>query len=210
MANEIADKTKRIIRKLYGNGTPDKAVLASLRTAETITSLRAKDVWPLLFSELEEKDLSKDPKGTPIRAEVAIYTALRCYALAQQGVEQSAYAPAWNGKKDTDKKAEGTTLFQALSQMRLNAKNSGALDRRVHTLLATRNTSSVIRSITQLVQIMKSQYGDIKVDYAQLAQDLYYFTLSYEAANHIRLKWGQQYYWQSASAKNQNAREENE
>ena len=68
----------------------------------------------------------------------------------------------------------------------------------------------MIRSITQLVQIMKSRHRDTKVDYAQLAQDLYYFGLSYEAANRIRLKWGQQYYWQTANDEKKDEGEEND
>lgn len=44
MANEIATITARIINKLYGNGEQDKAVLASLRAADTIDSKRAQAV----------------------------------------------------------------------------------------------------------------------------------------------------------------------
>ena len=210
MANEIASKTQRIIKKLYGDGNPDKAVLASLRAAETVTSMRARDVWPVMFSEMEGKDLSNDAQGTPTRAEIAIYTALRCYALAQQGVEQSVYASAWNARKDSDKKEKGVTLFQALSSMRQKETDSTALDRRVQTLLSTRNSFSVIRSITQLVQIMKSRHRDTTLDSAQLAQAPGYFGLSCEAANRIRLKWGQQYYWQTANDEKKDEGEEND
>ena len=71
-----------------------------------------------------------------------------------------------------------------------------ALDRRVQALLASRNLANTVKSITQLTRILKSSNRELKVDYAQLAQDLFLFETSFEMANRICLKWGQQYYWQ--------------
>ena len=47
MASEVKKAAGQIIRTLYRNGNPDKAVLASLRNAPTITSHRAEMVWPV-------------------------------------------------------------------------------------------------------------------------------------------------------------------
>ncbi|WP_311318746.1 hypothetical protein [Levilactobacillus brevis] len=74
MAYEIEQITNKIIlRELYQNGHPNKAVLAGLRNAATMTSQRAQIVWPLLMPYLNDQQLSRD--GTPTYAETAIYTA---------------------------------------------------------------------------------------------------------------------------------------
>lgn len=186
MENEIAATIARIINKLYGNGEPDKAVLASLRAADTIGSKRAQAVWPVMFSEMPEKYISNDPTGRPTYAETAIYTALRCYAIHQQAVEESVYA----------KYPEGVTFFNALAGLKTNDETRVALDRRVQALLASRNLANTVKSITQLTRILKANNRTLKVDYAQLAQDLFFFETSFKMANRICLKWGQQYYWQ--------------
>lgn len=202
MENEIAATTARIINKLYGNGEPDKAVLASLRAADTIDSKRAQAVWPVMFSEISEKDISNDPTGRPTYAETAIYAALRCYAIHQQAVEDSVYAQSFS--KDKTKKPEGVTFFNALAGLRTNDETRVALDRRVQALLSSRNITNTVKSITQLTRILKANNRKLKVDYAQLAQDLFLFETSFEMANRICLKWGQQYYWQPSKEVNNN------
>lgn len=202
MANEIAVTTAKIINKLYGNGNPDKAVLASLRATDTIDSKRAQSVWPVLFSEMSEEDISNDPTGRPTYAETAIYTALRCYAIHQQAVEDSVYAQSFS--KDKTKNLEGVTFFNALAGLRTNDETRVALDRRVQALLSSRNITNTFKSITQLTRILKANNRKLKVDYAQLAQDLFLFETSFEMANRICLKWGQQYYWQPSKKVNNN------
>lgn len=194
MANEIAVTTAKIINKLYGNGNPDKAVLASLRATDTIDSKRAQAVWPVMFSEMSKEDISNDQTGRPTYAETAIYTALRCYAIHQQAVEDSVYAQSFS--KDKTKKPEGVTFFSALARLRTNDETRVALDRRMQALLASRNLANTVKSITQLTRILKANNRTLKVDYAQLAQDLFFFETSFKMANRICLKWGQQYYWQ--------------
>lgn len=192
MENEIAKTTARIINKLYGNGEPDKAVLASLRAADTIGSKRAQAVWPVMFSEMSEKDISNDSTGRPTYAETAIYTALRCYAIHQQAVEGSVYAQS--SSKDKTKNPEGVTFFNALAGLRTNDETKAALNRRMQVLLSSRNIANTVKSITQLTRILKENNRTLKVDYAQLAQDLFFFETSFKMANRICLKWGQQYY----------------
>ncbi|WP_326491937.1 hypothetical protein [Levilactobacillus brevis] len=60
MAYEIEQITNKIIlRELYQNGHPNKAVLAGLRNAAIITSQRAQIVWPLLMPYLNDQQLSR-------------------------------------------------------------------------------------------------------------------------------------------------------
>lgn len=189
MVSEIANTTARIITKLYGNGNINKAALASLRGAENIDNPRARMVWPIMFSEINEKYLSNDPTGMASNAENSIYTAIRCYAIYQQGTNDEVYATSIGDD------ASGKTLFKALSKARGSGPSRDALDRRVQNLLASRNIRSVNKSVTQLVRIIKSNNNRLKIDFGQLASDLYYFSVSFNLANQVCLKWGQQYYW---------------
>lgn len=188
MTYEIESATAKIINTLYRDGNPNKAVLASLRSAATMTSQRGQAVWPIMMANLDQKYLSRT--GVPTRAENAVYAAIRFYAIHQQGKEsQSVYGPA-NGEQ-----AEGVQLFTALANLRKREEVRVALDRRVQPLLATTNADSVINSLSHLVQILKADNWQQKIDYARLAQDLYGLQANYEQATRVRLRWGQQYFW---------------
>jgi len=189
MASEVKKAAGQIIRTLYRNGNPDKAVLASLRNAPTITSHRAEMVWPVIMTNLDESQLSHAPNGEPTPEEVAVYTAIRFYAIHQQGNNDSfVYASAYS------EDPQGETFFGALGRLRGNDDLRVAMDRRVQPLLATTNVSGVINSLSHLVSILKSHSPAQKIDYALLAQDLYGLQKSYEQASRVRLRWGQQYY----------------
>ncbi|VDG22728.1 type I-E CRISPR-associated protein Cse2/CasB [Lactiplantibacillus mudanjiangensis] len=188
MMYEIERTTDRIIiRRLYRNGDPDKAVLAGLKNATSMASPHAQVAWPLIMANLDKKYLSRS--GEPTQGEVAVYTAIRFYALHQQGQDQCVYASA-RAKEDA-----GQPLFEALAKLRQNTDMQTRLDNRVKPLLATSNAASVINSLAQLVKILKSANKSQKIDYALLAQDLYGLQGSYEQSNRTRLRWGQQYYW---------------
>jgi len=191
MTYEIEKTTARIINTLYRNGNPNKALLASLRDAPNMTSQRAQAVWPIMMANLDKLQLSTT--GVPTPAEVAIYAAIRFYAIHQQGHQQTAsvYEPADRGS------AKGVTLFEALAELRKKEDTRVALDRRVQPLLATTNVTSVINELSHLIRILKANSGSQKIDYAQLAEDLFWLQASYEQATRVRVRWGQQYFWVS-------------
>lgn len=189
MPSEVKKAASQIIYALYREGNPDKAILASLRNAPTITSHRAESVWPIIMAHLDENQLSHAKDGAPTAEETAVYTATRFYALHQQGNQESfVYAPAMG------KDSVGETFFGALGKLRGNEDLRVAMDRRIQPLLATTSVSGIINSLTHLVSILKSHTGAQQIDYALLAQDLYQLQGSYEQASRVRLRWGQQYY----------------
>lgn len=189
MADELKQIAGRIIHSIYRDGAADKAMLANLRNAPTVTSQRAQKVWPLLMANLSGHQLSKN--GVPTREEVAVYTAIRFYAIYQQGNQtMCVYAPA----RGTD--AKGQTLFGALGNLRGNDDLRVAMDRRVQPLLATTNVAGVINELSHLISILKSHGNNQQIDFAQLAHDLYWLQVNYEQASRIRLLWGQQYFRQ--------------
>ena len=80
----ISKITNNIIEnRLYDNGNFDKGALASLRGSNSLLSKKATAVMLIMLSELPKNSLSVD--GTPTYAENAVFTALRCYAIYQQG-----------------------------------------------------------------------------------------------------------------------------
>lgn len=80
--------------------------------------------------------------------------------------------------------------------MKINDSNEKkALDRRITALLATTNISSATNSINHLVSILKGKKMGEKIDFAQLAEDLYNFQWSTKNARFVALKWGKDYYW---------------
>lgn len=190
--SEIRSATQEIIKCLYNNGDLNLGALASLRNSNSITSRKAVNVMPILLSKISEHSLSKD--GIPTYDENAIFTALRCYAIYQQGNRDTCvYAPF---KKERDKKEEnGIRFCSALANLRQDENIREALDRRMQVLLTANNFSSVNNTVIRLLQILKGHTRLLKIDFADLAGDLYIMQFSNESARKICLKWGEQYYW---------------
>lgn len=180
--------TDRVIKSLWRDGSPDKAVLSSARGAATLVSRQAQSVWPVMMANLDQEMLSND--GRPTYAETAVYAAIRFYAIHQQGQTRFVYGSVHG--TDDDK---GVSLFGALAQLRKQPDRKDALDRRVKALLATSNVTSMIQSISHLISILKAANPTVKIDYALLAQDLYDAQFGIDVANQVHLRWGQQYYW---------------
>lgn len=191
MIHEIENATRRIICQLYNNGDSDKASMSALRSAYTIDGYRAQKVWPIFFGHLNEKWLSRNGKAT--WEETAIFAAVRMYALHQQASDYCVYERKDFSQEDRTATG-GLEFFEALNRMKQKSESPEALDRRVQALLGTNNFISVVNQLIHLMQIIKSQKTEAKIDYALLAGNLYKFQLGYHQANGVRLHWGEQYY----------------
>lgn len=189
MGNEVRKATARIINELWNNGNPNKAILAGLRNSQTINSRQAVIVWPLMFEVMNQQALSRN--GRPTKEERAIFTALRCFAVYQQGRDTWLAASA-------GKDGDGEQLMVALSRLRQDERTRNSLDRRVQVMLVTNNIDVVINSLAHLTPILKGKAGNQPIDFADLAQDLYNYQSHFGTSNGARrvaLKWGQQYFW---------------
>lgn len=184
MTAQIKSAISRTIYQLWGNNEPNKAAFAALRNSNSMLNRNATVVWPQIMENMQREELSKD--GRPTKAELAVFVALRCYALYQQGNDLLTYA---------DKTSNGKELFAVLSSLRKDDLTRKAIDRRVQAVLGSSNVQSVINALYHLVSILKASSTNNLIDFAQLGQDLFYFQLSNELARQICLKWGQQYYW---------------
>lgn len=187
----ISKITNNIIEnRLYDNGNFDKGALASLRGSNSLLSKKATAVMPIMLSKLPKNSLSVD--GTPTYAENAVFTALRCYAIYQQGNDHYV-----NG-------SSSKSIFEALAQLSQNDDLRDALDRRMSILLGSTNFNGVSNSIIHLLQILKSHDRNQTLNFASLAQDLYNFQFSFENARKVCLRWGRQYYWHDNGRNRQN------
>ena len=183
----VKTATIRIIKTLFNDQYVNKAALANLRTAPKITSPRAETVWPVILPCIPNNLLNI--KNEPSWGENAIYTATHLFALYQQGNDDLVYAPVTQGADENVK-----LFFNALAVLRQNPDKQDALDRRVQALLGNNNFEGMVHAMTQLLSILKSSKLPIQIDFAKLAQDLFNFQISFEAASQVKLAWGQQYY----------------
>lgn len=189
---DIEKSTECIIRQLYNKGAMDKAALSALRSSSRLDGNRAQKVWPVFLSNLNEKYLSKTGKAT--RAEMAVFVAVRMYALHQQSSDYCVFARKRYSSADVTGVENGLELFEVLNQLSKVEESRVALERRVQALLGTTNFTAAVDQLIHLMQIVKGKKLGIRIDYARLAGDLYRFQLGYRQANEVRLHWGEQYY----------------
>lgn len=202
--------TIKVIALLYNNGDLDKASLAALRNATSFTSPQATMIWPLIFSSVPEEEKNQDNEindennlnkffgknGQISYSEQAVFTALKMYAIYQRGIDEyNVYA-----KKDGK---NGLTFFQALNRVRQskNDEEKKPLDRRVNNLFRSTSTEPIFNSLIQLQKLLKSENNTLKIDYVQLARDIYNLQFDYESMRKVVLKWGQEYFYSNVKNK---------
>lgn len=182
--------TTTMIYQLYQGGYKDGAKLSALRHGLSIDDRRGEAAWPLIFSTLDAKFLSDGRHES--YAENAAYAALHCYAIYQQSVDGLIHASIYDSEK------ESRTLFEALGTMRkADGTMPAGLERRMQALFATTDYDAIVRSIYQLVRLLKGTHKNIVIDFAKLAQDLYGCQFSSHEAKKIIMNWGRQYYWRA-------------
>ncbi|WP_225047267.1 type I-E CRISPR-associated protein Cse2/CasB [Lacticaseibacillus kribbianus] len=204
MVNQTQQAATGMLHVLAAGGTSSGAILSALRGASSLASPRAQAVWPLMLGRMPAALLSRT--GEPTRSEVAIFTALRLYALAQQGRTTGGYVPVARGSQtaETEAAPSGVTLFTALRKAKGTLPSAEALDRRVQAVLGATSFAAVQDGLTHLVTILKATKAMPAIDYAQLAGDLASFQISFEQASRVRLRWGQDYYHTSETIKGAN------
>ncbi|MDF7668686.1 type I-E CRISPR-associated protein Cse2/CasB [Lactobacillus sp. ESL0703] len=146
----IRKVTAKIIDELYDDGNLDRAALASLRSAATITSQRAQNVLPLLMKHLPEQFLSKN--GEPTNGEIAVFAAVRFYAIHQQGRDESVYGDSRKKIVEID----SVNLVDAITRLRVNENIRKPIDRRIKLAPATASVSGVIGSLTDLIKKLET------------------------------------------------------
>ncbi|MFT4104373.1 MAG: type I-E CRISPR-associated protein Cse2/CasB [Lacrimispora sp.] len=186
MSKDLYKVTARIIYKLGArlDSSETKAALSHLRRSIGRDISETVEIWPLVFEEIPEEYLSTD--GIPTRQENAILASLQLYALHQQGKSKSVH------------ESSGNSIGKALHEIR--TPDNTALDRRFNSLITSGNFKELITHLRHLISILK-QESDTKIDYAKLADDFYWYQISPEYANHMRMRWGENYYFYQTKEK---------
>lgn len=188
MAEKIYEEVEKFIYERIESLTKNldsgdtKARLANLRRGVGKAPGELSELWGEFLQRMPETLWGKSEK--PSYAEWAIYTALTLFALHQQGHGESMNA------RDDEKYHIGRAVRMLIHN---NDENE---EERVRFKLSLAADSADIEELAyRLRALIKLMSGEgIKLDYANLARDLYLFQLSEESANKVRLQWGRDFY----------------
>lgn len=156
-----------------------KARLAQLRRGIGKRPGALPELWGLFLQNMPEELMSKTDEPSP--AEWAVYTALTLFALHQRGHFDPMHEPG-----------EENRLGRAVRRL------AGGNDEERDSLAQKFGLVAQSDDMTELSYRLKTMIGylsgeNIKLDYADLAADLYRFQWE-NSASSVRLKWGRDFY----------------
>ena len=196
--NEVYKITSTILSKLSSSYISEnlsgKANLAKLRKSVGKSITESNEVWQILFENLPEEFLGNTK--TPSNYEKAILCSLQLYALHQQGKTDSVLSQTQENKYKN--------IGYSLKQMR-TSDNQDALDRRFNAMLVANTYEELSNHLRYMMKLLKSKAPETKVDYAKLAQDLYWFLVGYK--KETRLNWAREYYKMNKTEKGEQENE---
>lgn len=174
----VFGRIKKISENLGAGST--KALLAQLRRGIGKHPGELPELWGIFLNELPKEYMSQT--GEPSREEWAIYTTLTLFALHQQGHDSLMHI-------DDDKNRLGCAVS------RLSQDIGDDASERILSKLSLAAQSSDMEELSYrlrtLVKILRD--NDIKLNYVDLAGDLYNFQFE-NSIDKVRLKWGQDFY----------------
>lgn len=175
--------TARILSQLASDleSSQSKAILSGLRNSISKPYTNSIEVFSLVYQYLPESFINN--YGQMSFEEKAILTSLQLYAIHQQGISQSVLVDS------EDDRYENMGYFLKSLRLDDNAKSS---DRRFNTLITSDTFEEFTFHLRQLINLLKSR-TDVKVNYAKLAQDLYFFQI-HDTREKIKLSWAKEYY----------------
>lgn len=184
MAKSSADQVKRFvferISRLFqgGEGSRYAADLAMLRRGIGKDPGSMPELWELTFNGMPENLRGKGDQ--PSFAERAVHTSLTLFALHQQG------------KDGTCMSESNVMLGDAVRQLiQRNSARESAIKRRFLVAVSAESFEELTWHVRGLVQLLRAE--EIRLDYPQLAKELYQFQFP-EARDRLRLQWGRQLY----------------
>ena len=166
-----------------------RAILALLRRGIGRTPGEVPELWNILFDGIPDGFMGKD--GSISHECWAIYIALTCYALHQQGNSQNVnkfgYKIGSAVRDLAERKANGRDWRESPVLPRFNA------------IVSANSIYAIDQHLRSLISILKSVSGEpIMFDYGYLAADLYDFQCDTPGLEHIsydtRFQWGKDLY----------------
>lgn len=166
------------------NGLPENICRAKLAELRKGVGHAPGDI-PILFGTLFT-DFPEELYGffgEPSREEWAIYIALTMFALHQQGHDLKT---DWMHQKD---------MRLGIAVRKLAPGNDDSELDRIRNRFNKMATSSDMRELANHIRgiINLLRTNDIKLDYVNLAVDLYRYSSTVTQSN-VRLKWGEDFY----------------
>lgn len=181
----VYKETARILRSL--DNTRDKpstkAIFANIRNSINKDSSVNMDALAFVFQNIPEEFLGYNKNLNDY--EKAILTAVQMYALHQQAKSETVL------KLDYETGERRQNLGDSLNSMRKNNDEDKAIDRRFNAMITSSNFEELSHHLRQMIKLLKAK-SDAKVDYASLADDLYWFLKNQKEG--LKIKWSRSYY----------------
>lgn len=181
----VYKETARILRELDNTrenpGT--KAIFANIRNSINKDSSVNMDALAYVFKNIPEEFLGFSKNLNDY--EKSILTAVQMYALHQQAKVESVL------KIDYKEGERRQNLGDSLNSMRKNNDEDKAIDRRFNAMITSSNFDELNHHLRQMIKLLKAK-SEAKVDYASLADDLYWFLKNQREG--LKIKWSRSYY----------------
>jgi CRISPR system Cascade subunit CasB len=179
----VYNVTAKILRKI--NQTKDtsstRALFANIRNSINKSSSNNLDALAFVFNNMPEEYIGFGKELSDY--EQAILTAIQMYALHQQSNEKSVLKIEYNeGEKRQN-------LGDALSTLR--GSDNKSIDRRFNAMIRSSNYLQLQNHLRQFIKLLKAK-SDAKVDYASVADDLFWFLKNQKDG--VKIKWSRSYY----------------
>lgn len=192
--SNVYNVTAKILRKI--NQTKDtsstRALFANIRNSINKSSSNNLDALAFVFNNMPEEYIGFGKELSDY--EQAILTAIQMYALHQQSNEKSVLKIEYNeGEKRQN-------LGDALSTLR--GSDNKSIDRRFNAMILSSNYLQLQNHLRQFIKLLKAK-SDAKVDYASVADDLFWFLKNQKDG--VKIKWSRSYYkFRKANDKGEN------
>ena len=167
-----------------------KASLATLRNSAGRPLNASAQVWPIILDKIPVEFL-----GTgvgPTSEEMSILMTLQLFALHQQGKNDTVILKSQEGK--------WRNIGFSFSALR-TSEDQVAMDRRFNALITSSSFEELTHHLRQLIKLLKSK-TKATVDYAKLAEDLFWFLNGYQEG--VRLNWARGYYGTKIKGESEN------
>lgn len=184
-AYQIEMLMQKKIDRLLEEGSWSRAMLAKLRRGIGKPPGELPELFEILLTDMPDELYGRNDE--PSYAVSAIYTALTLFALHQQGKDHAMSV----GRKTEDKKTENSLGSAVGHLVRQDKDRELAIKRRFDTVTTATTLTELSHHARGLIQLLRT--GDVTLDYARFAVDLYWFQFD-EIRNRIRLRWGQDFY----------------
>ncbi|MCT7703840.1 MAG: type I-E CRISPR-associated protein Cse2/CasB [Lactobacillus iners] len=181
--SNVYNVTAKILRKIdqTKDTSSTRALFANIRNSINKSSSNNIDALAFVFNNMPEEYIGFGKELNDY--EQAILTAIQMYALHQQSNEKSVLKIEYN---ECEKRQN---LGDALSTLR--GSDNKSIDRRFNAMILSSNFVQLQNHLRQFIKLLKAK-SDAKVDYAGVADDLFWFLKNQKDG--VKIKWSRSYY----------------